>query len=361
VIDSLFDEGMRETQRTHGNGLITTRTYGRDDNLVTDIRVETSLSANDRTGLSFNYSASGYDANKNVLKETTGAPMAGYSWTTAGGATGAYDDEDRLTYWERTSGTTASLEWPQTSGQGLTKVGDWDTVKINGAAQSRTHGAAHELTAIGASSLSLDVKGNITQDTSKTNTHNYIWDFDNRMSFADVDGAGGDEIEYTYDALGRRVSKTFPVGMTTSTIVFTCMGGQVNSEYAANTRGNTPLCKYVYGAYIDERCVMVDLTALGAQAAGVEELFYYHSNSLYSTAAMTDAAAAVQERYAYDAYGNITYLDAAGALLGTQASTVAQPYLFTGRRLDDETGIYHYRARYYDLKGPCRTIPSKQA
>jgi hypothetical protein len=105
--------GARETQRTHGNGLITTRTYDRDDNLVIDIRVETSLSANDRTGLSFNYSESGYDANKNVLKETTGAPMAGYSWTTAGGATSAYDDEDRLTYWERTSGATTSLEWPQ--------------------------------------------------------------------------------------------------------------------------------------------------------------------------------------------------------------------------------------------------------
>jgi RHS repeat-associated protein len=359
VIDSLFDEGMRETQRTHGNGLITTRSYDRDDNLVTDIRVETSLSANDRTGLSFNYSASGYDANKNVLKETTGAPMAGYSWTTAGGATGAYDDEDRLTYWERTSGATTSLEWPQTSGQGLTKVGDWDTVKINGAAQSRTHGAAHELTAVGASSLSLDVKGNITQDTSKTNNHNYTWDFDNRMSFADVDGAAGDEIEYTYDALGRRVSKTFPVGMTTSTIVFTCMGGQVNSEYAANTRSNTPLCKYVYGQYIDEPLILIKVEVSKEEEKEefvavdsltiVETKYYYHANRQYSVTGLTDSAKAVVERYAHTSYGDTTILAPNGTTVRT-TSSYGNPYLYTGRRLDDETGLYYYRARYYDVE-----------
>jgi RHS repeat-associated protein len=356
VIDSLFDAGMRETQRTHGNGLITTRTYDRDDNLVTDIRVETSLSANDRTGLSFNYSASGYDANKNVLKETTGAPMAGYSWTTAGGATSAYDDEDRLTYWERTSGATTSLEWPQTSGQGLTLVGDWDTVKINGAAQARTHGAAHELTAVGASSLSLDVKGNITQDTTKTNTHNYTWDFDNRMSFADVDGAGGDEIEYTYDALGRRVSKKFPVGMTTSTIVFTCMGGQVNSEYAANTRGTTPLCKYVYGQYIDEPLILIKVEVSKEEEekfVAVDSLtitetkYYYHANRQYSVTGLTDSAKTVVERYAHTAYGETTILAPNGTTVRT-TSSYGNPYLYTGRRLDHETGLYYYRARYYD-------------
>ena len=30
-----------------------------------------------------------------------------------------------------------------------------------------------------------------------------------------------------------------------------------------------------------------------------------------------------------------------------QASTVGNPYMFTGRRFDSETGLYYYRARYY--------------
>ena len=29
-------------------------------------------------------------------------------------------------------------------------------------------------------------------------------------------------------------------------------------------------------------------------------------------------------------------------------STIGNPYLFTGRKYDSETGLYHYRARYYN-------------
>jgi RHS repeat-associated protein len=31
-------------------------------------------------------------------------------------------------------------------------------------------------------------------------------------------------------------------------------------------------------------------------------------------------------------------------------SSYGNPYLYTGRRLDDETGLYYYRARYYDVE-----------
>lgn len=94
--------------------------------------------------------------------------------------------------------------------------------------------------------------------------------------------------------------------------------------------------------------MMVDETALGSTGAGSEEAYYYHQNSLYSVAAMTDATGTVAERYAYSAYGQPVYLDANANLLDPQASTVGNPYLFTGRRLDDETGLYYYRARMYD-------------
>jgi RHS repeat-associated protein len=324
-----YDAGMRLDTITSGNGIVTSFGY-RDDNLTETI-TRTGLS-----GANFTYD---YDANKNKLQETINSPMAAYGFNSTSDAT--YDDEDRLTEWNRDD-SNQDLEWD------LSLVGDWDQFTVEGTGVSRTHGNAHELTAIAANSLTYDAKGNLAADGSKTNTHNYTWDFDNQLALADVDGTGGDEIEYTYDALGRRVSKTYPVSGTPTTLVFVCTGQQIIAEYAANARASGPLRKYVYASYIDERCVMVDLTALGAVAAGSEELFYYHSNSLYSTAALTDAAGAVQERYAYDAYGAIIYLDAAGTPLGTQASTIAQPHTFTGRRLDDETGLYHYRARYYD-------------
>ena len=42
------------------------------------------------------------------------------------------------------------------------------------------------------------------------------------------------------------------------------------------------------------------------------------------------------EAYRYNAYGQ-----------PLQASTVGNPYMFTGRRFDSETGLYYYRNRYY--------------
>src|SRR5262249_46303765 len=61
---------------------------------------------------------------------------------------------------------------------------------------------------------------------------------------------------------------------------------------------------------------------------------------------LTNQAGSPVEYYAYTPYGSPTILDAAGSPLGT--SSVGNPWLFTGRRFDAETGMLYYRARYYD-------------
>lgn len=43
------------------------------------------------------------------------------------------------------------------------------------------------------------------------------------------------------------------------------------------------------------------------------------------------------ERYSYDVFGR-----------PSNTSTVGNPYMFTGRNFDSETGLYYYRARYYN-------------
>jgi RHS repeat-associated protein len=53
---------------------------------------------------------------------------------------------------------------------------------------------------------------------------------------------------------------------------------------------------------------------------------------------LTDSTGVTAKSYAYDAYGNIV----------DQTGTVDQPYTYTGREFDAETGLYYYRARYYD-------------
>ena len=52
------------------------------------------------------------------------------------------------------------------------------------------------------------------------------------------------------------------------------------------------------------------------------------------------------ERYAYDVFGRPTIRDPNGVVIA--ASALGNPYLFTGRAYDAESGLYYYRARYYD-------------
>ena len=111
--------------------------------------------------------------------------MENYSWTTSGGSTAGHDAEDRLTYWSRSTsgaGTINTQEWPINYGSsGLSFVGDWTTVDINGTTQSRSHNDVHELTAINSTNLARDAKGNLTRLAGDT-VDRFAWDFDNRMS-----------------------------------------------------------------------------------------------------------------------------------------------------------------------------------
>ena len=82
-------------------------------------------------------------------------------------------------------------------------------------------------------------------------------------------------------------------------------------------------------------------------------VYYYHPNALWSPEALTDASGGVVERYDYDAYGEVAVYDGSFSPVplnawGTPHSAVGNPYLFTGRELDEESGLYFYRARYYD-------------
>ncbi|TWU40552.1 RHS repeat domain-containing protein [Novipirellula artificiosorum] len=75
-------------------------------------------------------------------------------------------------------------------------------------------------------------------------------------------------------------------------------------------------------------------------------LRYYHRNQQYSIIALTDGGGTVKERYAYDAYGTPTTLDASLSQLATSSEN--NRYTYTGREYDEALGLYHYRARMYD-------------
>jgi RHS repeat-associated protein len=80
-------------------------------------------------------------------------------------------------------------------------------------------------------------------------------------------------------------------------------------------------------------------------AGGGAGWFYYHYDGLGNVVAISDVNGTVVESYEYDVFGEPMVYDANGTEISE--SSVGNPYLFTGRRFDDETGLYYYRARYY--------------
>lgn len=63
--------------------------------------------------------------------------------------------------------------------------------------------------------------------------------------------------------------------------------------------------------------------------------------------ALTDTSGTFAEYYEYDVFGEPTIWDANAQEI-VESSVVGNPFMFTGRRYDSETGLYYYRARYYD-------------
>ncbi|MCK5472862.1 MAG: hypothetical protein KAI59_02430 [Planctomycetes bacterium] len=98
------------------------------------------------------------------------------------------------------------------------------------------------------------------------------------------------------------------------------------------------LRRFIYGSGIDEPVIMMSFTP-------VYRLYYCYFDGLGSVAAISNAGGTIAETYEYDVFGKPTIEDANNEQLTT--SSIGNPYLFTGRRFDDETENYYYRARYY--------------
>ena len=278
-----YDDGRRLTSAVLGNGITETRAY-RADNLLSTIGYSNT---------SIGDLAYSWDANKNKTAETISGAMSGYGFTASGTT---YDFEDRLTGYQReaTSGSALlSQSWS------LTPVGDWSSITTNGTAQTRTHGPTHELLTAGGQSVTTDVKGNTTLlpavlSSSLTPTASSLsYDSDNKMKSVDVGADSSVDVEFKYDALGRRVAR---VGSSGS-LVYVQADQQTIADYGVGDAPSSPLYRYVYASYIDEPVVRKEVGTGGT-------VHYFHRNQQYSIYALTTAAGAIAERYAYTAYAN---------------------------------------------------------
>jgi RHS repeat-associated protein len=70
--------------------------------------------------------------------------------------------------------------------------------------------------------------------------------------------------------------------------------------------------------------------------------YYFHPDHLGSTSYITDASGEVYQHLEYFAFGE-TFVE-------EHSNTNRTPFLYNGKELDDETGLYYYGVRYYDAR-----------
>ena len=147
------------------------------------------------------------------------------------------------------------------------------------------------------------------------------------MQVGPTDTAGGDvqarpePAAYRYDGLDRRIEKDANGAITR----YVYDGSYILLEYDG---ASTLLARYSHGQSVDQ--------PLAVERGG--QSYYYQADQLGSVRAITDSAGLTANSYDYDAYGNIE----------ASVEGIANPFTYTGREFDAESGLYFYRARYYD-------------
>ncbi len=241
---------------------------------------------------------------------------------------------------------------------------NWDDTVLDSVTETRTHNAVNELTArtVGEDpqiSLAYDSAGNLTQDGDSNGDHKYTWDYRNRLIEVEEKQSGNWNTtgEYKYDAQGRRILKTVTNkgGLNGTTRFLWGGSGDPSTALGAGWQcleerdGSGDLvARFTYAPdYIDAVAVQERDLNSDDDFGDANEVVYYHQNTLFAAYALSDGNESVIERYRYDAYGACTVLDADGSADADGLSDVGNPYRFTGRRLDPESGLMQYRNRYY--------------
>jgi len=193
----------------------------------------------------------------------------------------------------------------------------YDTVSKRTTNGSVTN-PGNQPTADATHSYRYDDNENLTRKTllATGNYTQYSYDAENRLiqvqEFAAGNPTATTTSTYRHDGLGRRIEKV--ANGQTKRYIYD--GEDILLEYDGT---NVLQARYTHGPGIDEPIAVTQ----GAST------FFYHQDGLGSVTELTDSAGAVAKAYAYDAYGNI--LEAPG--------TVNQPYSYTGREFDVESGL----------------------
>jgi RHS repeat-associated protein len=286
-----YDQLGRVTRRDLGNGSFTAYSYDLASRLLDLVNKKSSSEVIS----SFSYT---YDNIGNRLTMTTLAGTTQYT----------YDPTNQLTQVLLPDGSSISYN--------LDSAGNRSSVVGDGSATSYTTNNLNQYTDVGGDTYTHDANGNFKSKTTAKGETVFNYDFENRLIQVETPT---ETIKYTYDPFGRRISRTTSTGTTN----FIYDDKRIIFETDGSGSGQA---SYIFGIRIDEALLMT--------RGNID--FFYAQDGLGSVANLFDSSENIIESFSYDAFGT-----------PSKQSKVKNPFFFTGREFESETGMYFYRARYY--------------
>ncbi len=305
VVDYTYDALNRVTAAKDGTRTLASVAYDRRS-------LRQSVTYDNGTSAQYGYTARGdltcHDWNLTGTAPTvcnTGAPEIAYDFAYNGvGQMTSRTISDSLLYWSPTTNESDAY----------------------------ARNSLNQYTDVDGNSVVHDGNGNTTTDHRG---RTYVYDAENVLQSV-TDGATSLGV-YAYYADGNRRVKALPTGNTRHYFD----GDQEIAEYDGAWPISTGTLQRRYvrlPGSVDEPFLMIDFTINGSctnsSYAACER--WAHQNRLGSVVAVTDSAGTIVERHTYSPYGE------------SGGSPSGFPFRFTGQKLDAETGLYYYKARYYD-------------
>ncbi len=154
----------------------------------------------------------------------------------------------------------------------------------------------------------------------------FAWDEENRLKRS-ADAAA--TVDYRYGADGERAVKYSSRG---ETLYFDSLW-QMTTDY--------PDLRQSKHVYVGQTRIATRCNIKGYTDAGYETLntYYFHPDHLGSAQLVTDYAGEKYEHMEYTPYGELWVEEVSEPVSKT-------PFRFTGKEMDEETGLYYYGARY---------------
>lgn len=189
----------------------------------------------------------------------------------------------------------------------------------------------------GTVSYAYDGEGNRTRETDSSTgkVREYRWDHRNRLvEIVRRQGAGGSvewRVEYEYDIFNRRVEKRVDLDGDGA-------GGAIVERYVHDgdnmvvtmSPSGAPIEWYLNGNNVDQ--------VFASESVDRDESWFL-GDHLGSVRDVVDKNGVLKNHITYDSFGQI---------VSETDPTETPRFAFTGRELDEETGLAYYRSRYYD-------------